>query len=103
MEISGKVDRYEKLQPLERPEVDASFVGVEIEQLWIHTEEDGTEVHQWCQGKVVAVKNGNKVHIEWHKKHLREGDPSITEEKLMKSKWNKHVEESWRMNPDYLS
>ena len=80
METSGEVDRYEKIQPEELPEVDESFIGARIEQLWFFKEEDGTQVPESCQGKVVAVKKGNKVHIEWEAKCLREGNPSISEE-----------------------
>ena len=57
---------------------------------------------QWCQGEVVAVKKGNKVCIEWNAKCLCDGDPSITEEKLLITKCNKHVKKRWRTDPDYL-
>ena len=53
---------------------------------------------QWCQGLVVAVKNGNKLHVEWDDSCLRDGDPNITEEKFMVSKWNKHTEGAWRLD-----
>ena len=66
--------------------------------MWKFFEEDDTEVLQWCQGVVVAVKSKNKVHIEWNDNCLRKGDPKITEETFMVSKWNKHVEEAWRLD-----
>ena len=95
------------MQPKRRPEVDESFVGARIEQLWIYKEKTGNKkeikkTRVWCQGEVVAVKKGNKVHVKWDKKYLREGDSAVTEETLLVSKWNKHTEESRRMDPDYL-
>ena len=106
-ESGGKTDRYEKMQPNKRPEIDESFVGARIEQLWIYKEKTGKEkeireTRVWCQGEVVAVRKGNKVHVKWDKKYLREGDSEVTEEKFLVSKWNKHTEESWRMDPEYL-
>ena len=80
--------------------MDDNLIGVNIEQLWEFTEEDGTVVPQWYQGIVVAVKKNNRVHIKWDKKCLREGDPMVTQEKFLKTKWNKQVNEAWRMNLD---
>ena len=100
LEASGKIDRYEKMQPKQRPKIDQSFVGAHIEQLWEYTEtKKGTEkkVLQWCKGEVVGVKKNNKVHIQWASHVLRRGDPEVTEEQFMVSKWNKHVKGSWRM------
>ena len=82
------------MQPKKRPEVNASFEGSEIEQLWEFTEEVGTKVLQWCQGEFVAVLSNCRVQIEWEERCPREGDPKVTQEKLMISKWNTHVEEA---------
>ena len=38
------------------------------------------------------MKYNNRVCIEWEDLYLREGDPKVTEEKFLKTKWNKHVE-----------
>ena len=38
------------------------------------------------------MKKQDKVHIECDDACLREGDPKITEERFLKSKWNKQVE-----------
>ena len=46
----------------------------------------------------MAVKKNSKVHIEWDKSCVRDGDPKITQERLLKTKWNKYVEEAWRLN-----
>ena len=88
-ELSGPVSTSPK---------DENFIGAKIEQLWEYTEKDGTVVPQWCQGTVVAVKKNSRVHIKWDKLCLREGDPEITQEKFMETKWNKQVNEAWRMN-----
>jgi len=56
------------------------------------------KVAQWCQGFVVAVKTRNRVHIQWNADCLREGGIPISEEVLMKSKYNRHVEGGWRMS-----
>ena len=42
-EDKGESDRYEKLQPRTRPEVNESLIGVEMEQLWEYTEPDGVK------------------------------------------------------------
>jgi len=97
METDGVVDSYEKRQGA-MPDVDETLIGAKIEQLWEFKEEDGAVVPQWCQGEVVAVKNNNKVHIQWDESCLRKGDPKVTQERFLKSKWNKHVNEAWRMN-----
>ena len=99
LEADGIVDRHERMQP-PRPEVEENMIGLEVEQLWIFEEEDGSKVSQWCQGLVVAVKTRGKVHIQWNEDCLRQGDQPITEEVLMKSKFNKHVEGGWRMSLD---
>jgi hypothetical protein len=62
LEADGIVDRHEHMQP-PRLEVGENMIGLEVEQLWIFEEEDGSKVSQWCQGLVVAVKTRGKVHI----------------------------------------
>ena len=98
LEMEGKTDGHERMQPTTMPAIDEHFVGANIEQHWECEEEDGSVVPQWCQGKIVAVKKKKKVHIEWNEVCLQSGHPKITEERLLKSKWNKHVVEGWRMD-----
>ena len=95
MEDDGLTDRYEKLQDRTRPKVDETMIDVRIEQLWEYTEEDGSVVKQWCSGVVVGVKTQNRVLIQWDKEHIQDG-LEITQQKLLVSKWNKHVCEGWR-------
>jgi hypothetical protein len=95
LQHEGVIDRHEKLQPA-RPEVDEDLIGAEIEILYSYDEPDGSTLNMWCQGEVVAVRTKNRVHIEWDASTLREGDEPITEETLLKSKYNKHVIGGWR-------
>ena len=96
MEDDGVIDRFERLQPATRPDVNEDLLNKEIEILYEFTEPCGKVINQWCQGVVVAIKRNNKIHISWRESTLREGDVQITEETLMKSKWNKHVPGGWR-------
>ena len=99
LEEQGMTDRHKKIQP-SRPDVDEKLVNVEIEMLFSYDEPDRTTRNMWCQGIVVAVKQNNKVHIQWDGSTLREGDIAITEETLLKSKYNKHVMGAWRYSLD---
>ena len=93
LEDTGDEDRYEKMQP-PKPNVDEHLIDVRIEQYWNYTEPDWKVVPVWCKGVVVAVKNNSKVHIRWDDDYVANGDPKVTEERLLVTKWNKHVEES---------
>jgi hypothetical protein len=73
LKTDGLVDRHEQRQP-PRPEVTEEIIGLEIEQLWMLEEADGSKVPQWCQDLVVAVKTKNRVHIQWTDNCLHEGD-----------------------------
>ena len=95
MEIKAGLDTDGNLQP-DMPGVNEDLVGKRIEQAWEYMEPSGEPVLQWCKGVVVAVGKNSKVHIEWDEECLREGDPNETRERLLKSKWNKYVEEGWR-------
>ena len=99
LEADGIIDRHEKLQPA-RPEIDENLIGAEIEILYAYVEPDGSTKNMWCQGIVVAVRNGNRIHIEWDASTLRDGDLPVTEETLLKSKYNKHVVGGWRYSID---
>jgi hypothetical protein len=72
------------------------LIDAEIEILYSYTEPDGSTKNMWCQGKVVAVRTRNRIHIECDASILCEGDEPITEEVLLKSKYNKHVIGGWR-------
>ena len=95
LEDEGIIDRHERLQPA-RLEVDEDLIGAEIEILYSYDKLDGSTTKMWCQGEVVAVRTRNRVHIQWDTSTLRDGDESITEETLLKTKYNKHVIGGWR-------
>jgi len=95
MEEEGKIDRHKKLQG-GMPDIDETLINFRIEQLWEFIENDSSAVLQWCKGTIVGVKKDNKVHIKWDKESLRDGDPEITQEKLLVTKWNKHDVRGWR-------
>jgi hypothetical protein len=95
LENEGITDKHERLQPT-RPDVDEKLIGAELEMLYSYDEPDGSTKNMWCQGVVVAVRTRNRIHIEWDTSTLRDGDEPITEETLMKSKYNKHVIGGWR-------
>ena len=89
-------DKYEKVQGLQ-PNVDAKLLGARIEQLFKLTKSNFTMVMQWCQGMFVQIKKRDKVHIEWNEECLCVSDPMVTKEKLLRLKWNKHVQKAWEM------
>ncbi len=78
-----------------------------IDMCFSYGDEDG-EILQWCQGTVVrVVKEENNfviVEIKWGKECLREGDREITQDKLMRSKWdsNEHQQGTWRGNLHHM-
>ena len=93
-------DWYDKLQPT-RPEVHEDLIYYNIEQLWEYEDDDGIKVNQWCQGTLVSIKIGCRVHIKCYDTCLIPGGPKITEGNL-KSKWNEHVHGEGRMNLDII-
>ena len=95
--ISNRVLLLPPIQPRPaRPEVNEALIGARIEILYLYDEPDGSTLKMWCQGEVIAVRKQNKIHIEWDASTLRDGDASITQEVLLKSKYNKHVVGGWR-------
>ena len=101
LETDGIIDRHEKLQPRTQPIINEGYVGTQIEQIWEFLEDDGTSKLIWCKGLVIGVLNKKtKVRIQWDKEYHREGDPEISQEPFMVSKWNKHVERGWRLALD---
>ena len=92
-EKDGITDKNQKKQTKNPPTIDVTFIGTRIEQFWEFTEPNGTKKLIWCKGTVVAVNNNNnKVRIKWEKEYYRSGDLEISEEALLKTKWNKQVE-----------
>ena len=96
LEDVGREERDAKMQP-PRPSVDEGLIDQRVKQLWDFIEPDGTVVHVWCRGLVVAVKSNSRVHIRWDDDYVRRGEPNITEERLLVKNWNRSVEGGWRM------
>ena len=96
-ERDGITDKHQKKQPNSPPTIDVNFVGTRIEQIWEFVEDDDTLKLIWCKGTVVGVKNNKKkVRIQWDKEYHRPGDPEISDETLLKTKWNKQTKKAWR-------
>ena len=103
LEREGILCRHETQQSKESPEQNEEFIGTNIEQLWNFTETDGSTKNIWCKGTVVGVSNNKKypkIRIKWDTVYLRPGEPEVSEEVLLKTKWNKQTEKSWRLNLD---
>jgi len=92
MEEDGLIDTYEKLQDMTRAKVDETMIDVRIEQLYEYVDGGGVVMKQLCSLVVVAVKTQNRVLVRWNKEQIQDG-LDITQQKLMVSKWNKHVRE----------
>ena len=76
--------------------------GFKIDMLFEYNDDDGP-VLQWCQGEVIEfIKELDEKHvivkIEWNEKWLKGGDPTITKQKLLRTKWNpdKPSNGAWR-------
>jgi hypothetical protein len=62
----------------------------------LYGDKDG-DILQWSQGSVIKVLKEEKtfvtVQIKWDKECLKEGDREISQDKLMRSKWNSNEHE----------
>ena len=78
------------------PDIDETLINFRIEPLWELIENDSSVVLQWYTGTIVGVKKDNEVHIKWDKESFCDGDPEITQDELLITKWNKHDVRGWR-------
>ena len=75
------------------------------------TDDYGSEELSWCQGAIQCVSNGSNmpkeeggfhksgdVSVLWDENKVRDEEESITIVSLLVSKFNKHVENSWRLD-----
>ena len=44
------------------------------------------------------MRSNNYMHIEWDEKLCQSGDPTINDDRLMKSISSKHVAKGWRLD-----
>ena len=68
--------------------------------LFQYDSEDGTTYDNWCNGDIISILNekSNYVKVRWNQECLGQGEPDITKEKLLASKWkpNKAAKGAWR-------
>ena len=92
LEEQGYGDELAEMQQTLWP-VDSLREGsFKIDMLFEYRDADGP-VLQWCQGEVIEFLSEKDnthviVRIEWNEKCLKKGDPTITKQKLMRTKWN---------------
>ena len=80
----------------ELPKTD-ELLGRRIAKMFEFEEPCGKKQNDWCVGEVVAVKSlrTQTVHVEWDNQYLRPGEPTVQEEKLLRSKYNKSSSGGW--------
>ena len=99
LEDDGFGDQLMEMQQNIWPVKSLRTSGFKIDKLF---EYDDDEL-QWCQGKVTGFISESKnkhviVKVKWNKECLKEGDPEITREKLIRTKWNPEtqMDGAWR-------
>ena len=76
--------------------------------LTTYGDEDG-EILQWCQRTVLRILWEERtyviVELKWDKEYLREGDKEVSQDKLMRSKWNsnEHKQGMWQENLHHMA
>ena len=82
------------------PKVNSELIGFKIEMLFQYDNEDGTTYVNWCNGVIISILNEKSyyVKVRWNQECLGQGEPNITKEKLLASKWNpnKATKGAWR-------
>ena len=99
-EDNGVGDGCGLIQPWVAPDVDDTLVGARLEVCFECNLDDGGQELRWCVGKVMSVKNEKKVLMKWmaNKEHGEEA--TISNQRLLKTKWNpldKHTSGGWRL------
>lgn len=89
-EAMGLGDRWSEYQPWNMPKIDSSFEGFKIEMRFQLPDNEGNMMADWYHGVVESVvsEKNNIVKIKWDPESLCEGDKQVTNEKLLKTKWN---------------
>ena len=100
MEAEGKSDCWAARQQNIMPKVNSELIGFKIEMLFQYDNEDGTTYVNWCNGVIISILNEKSyyVKVRWNQECLGQGEPKITKEKLLASKWNpnKAAKGAWR-------
>ena len=92
LEENGFGDQLMEMQQTLWPLESLRTSDFKVDKLFECTIDDEPDL-QWYQGKVVEYISESKnkhviVKIEWNEDCLREGDPKITREKLLRTNWN---------------
>jgi hypothetical protein len=92
LEENGFGDELAEMQQTVWPVKLLQDKGFNIDMLFEYQDKNGPTL-QWCQGEVVEIVSESKnkhiiVKIEWRDGCLKEGDPKVTKQKLLRTKWN---------------
>ncbi len=95
---------YYQLQPFSRPELTES-IGKRIDVLCSFDIDirKGTNELRWCQGEVMEIVEGAHdptVKVKWDAQADAHGyeEETITNQRLLPSRWRKDREDGWRMD-----
>ena len=101
-EAKGENSMYSQLQPFSRPEL-TEMMGKRIDALCSFNIDvkKGTAELRWCQGKVLKVVEGAwdpTVRVKWDAQLDARGYKvsTITNQRLLPSRWRKDKEDRWR-------
>ena len=103
-ESKGEGSIYSQLQPFSRPEP-TELIGKRIVVLYSFDIDirKGTKELRWCQGKVLEIvesAHDPTVKVNWDSQLDAHGyeEETITNQKLLPSRWRKDREDGWRMD-----
>jgi hypothetical protein len=103
-ETRGEGSMYSQLQPFSRPEL-TELIGKCIDVLCSFDIDirNGTKELRWCQGEVMEIVEGARdptVKVKWDAQADAHGykEETITNQRLLLSRWRKDREDGWRMD-----
>ena len=103
-ETRGEGSMYSQLQPFSRPEL-TELIGKRIDVLCSFDIDirKGTKELRWCQGEVMEIVEGARdptVKVKWDAQADAHGyeEETITNQRLLPSRWRKDREDGWRMD-----
>jgi hypothetical protein len=103
-ESKGEGSMYSQLQPFSRPEL-TELIGKRIDVLCSFDIDirKGSKELRWCQGEVLEIVEGARestVKVKWDAQLDAHGyeEQTITNQRLLPSRWRKDREDGWRMD-----
>jgi hypothetical protein len=103
-ESKGEGSMYSQLQPFSRPEL-TELIGKRIDVLCSFDIDirKGMKGLRWCQGEVLEIVEGARdptVKVKWDAQSDAHGyeEETITNQRLLPSRWRKDRENGWRMD-----